>query len=111
MDKLTQDLPASSEDAPRFYYLAGRAFRLAGDYEKAVSYYQRTATDWPDSEYTCSSLYRISQSYEKLKKSKALTQSHADQAIKDSYEQILQKCPDFGFAETAARWLVRHKTN
>ncbi len=90
------------------YNFAADCYRRAGQYEKAIEYYQKVVDVWPDYEYAWDALFRIGRNYETLIKSELMSKTKAIPKIRAVYQQLLEQYPDCKAARYARRWLSRH---
>ena len=89
------------------YYFSAACYRRLDQHEKAIEYYQKVISDWPDYAFTCIAHYFIGECYEKFKNSGSLPESEADPKIEQAYKALVEKYPDRGLAKPAALKLGR----
>jgi len=98
------------------YRLAGEACiyvgdccRLLGEYDRAIEYYQKVVTDYPDFEYVWHAQFMSGRCFEKSKQAGLINEIEADEQIRNAYETVLADDPDCPAAKAAGNWLKRHK--
>jgi tetratricopeptide (TPR) repeat protein len=75
-------------------YFTAVCYRRLGEYEKAITYYQKVVDNWPDYQYAWSAQYLIGSCYEKLKFYNSLPESEADPKIEQAYKAVVVNYPD-----------------
>jgi len=83
-------------------YFTAVCYRRFGEYEKAITNYQKVVDNWPDYQYAWSAQYLIGSCYEKLKYYNSLPESEADPKIEEAYKAIVEKYPDSAMVPTAS---------
>ncbi len=90
------------------YYYSGSCYRRLGECEKAIQYYQKVVSDWPDHELACNAQFMIGQSFEYFAVQKLLPSSDAEELARTAYQQVLDKYPKCPNAEYSRRWVKRY---
>ncbi|NIT60466.1 MAG: tetratricopeptide repeat protein [Aliifodinibius sp.] len=83
-------------------YFTAVCYRRFGEYEKAITHYQKVVDNWPDYQYAWSAQYLIGSCYEKLKYYNSLPESEADPKIEEAYKAVVEKYPDSAMGPTAS---------
>jgi TolA-binding protein len=83
-------------------YFTAVCYRRFGEYEKAITNYQKVVDNWPDYQYAWSAQYLIGSCYEKLKIYGNLPELEADPKIEQAYKAVVEKYPDSALAPTAS---------
>jgi TolA-binding protein len=83
-------------------YFTAVCYRRFGEYEKAITHYQKVVYNWPDYQYAWSAQFLIGSCYEKLKNFGNLPKSEADPKIEQAYKAVVEKYPDSAMAPTAS---------
>ncbi len=89
-------------DVKHAQYFTAVCYRRFGEYEKALSHYQKVVDNWPDYQYAWSAQYLIGSCYEKLKIYGNLPKSEADPKIEQAYKAVVEKYPDSAMVPTAS---------
>jgi len=82
-------------------YFSAVCYRRFGEYEKAISNYQKVVDKWPDYQYAWSAQYLVGNCYEKLKYYGSLPESEANPKIEQSYKAVVEKYPDCALVSNA----------
>jgi len=94
-ERIVAELPQSeSTDTAHAYYFSAVCYRNLGNYEKAVEYFQKVVTDWPNYQYAWSAQCLIGECYEKLRDSGKIPKSEAEPEIEKAYYAVIEKYPD-----------------
>jgi len=104
-ERIIGELPVDIPHTPHAYYFSAGCYRRLGEYEKAVEYYDKVVTDWPNYEYAWLALLRTARTYEHLRRSGAMPEGEADGKIRGVYERILAEYPESSAANDAYRWI------
>ena len=88
--------------------LAGACCSRIGQYEKAITYYQKTADEWPHYRYASLAQHRVSEVYKSMLMDGVMSELDAEAAMKEAYEKLIIKFPDCPAAGSARRWLEGH---
>ena len=83
-------------------YFSAVCYSRFGEYEKAITHYQKVVDNWPDYQYAWSAQYLIGNCYEKLKYFGTLPESEADPKIEQAYQSVVEKYPDCAMVPTAS---------
>ncbi|MHC4109747.1 MAG: tetratricopeptide repeat protein [Planctomycetota bacterium] len=83
-------------------YFTAVCYRRFGEYEKALSHYQKVVDNWPDYQYAWSAQYLIGSCYEKLRYYNSLPESEASLKIEQAYKAVVEKYPDSAMVPTAS---------
>jgi len=105
--KVITQLP-NTNITPQAYYYSAVCYNELREYEKAIEYFRKVVTDWPDYVYAWNAQFQVGFIYENLGKSGAIPNSKAEPRIKDAYEQLLKKYPSCKVAKYAKHWLNRN---
>jgi TolA-binding protein len=82
-------------------YFTAVCYRRFGEYEKAITNYQKVVDSWPDYQYAWSAQYLIGSCYEKLKYYNILPESEADPKIEQAYKAVVENYPDSAMVPSA----------
>jgi len=88
-------------------YFSAVCYRRLGEYEKAISRYQKVVDNWPEYQYAWSAQFLIGQCYARLKESGVLSESEANPKIEEAYSAVIEKYPDCPLADRACLKLGR----
>ena len=83
-------------------YFTAVCYRRVGEYEKAITHYQKVVDNWPDYQYAWSAQYLIGTCYEKLKYYNSLPESESDPKIEQAYKAVVEKYPDSPMVPTSS---------
>jgi len=83
------------------YLFSGVCYRRIGQHRKAIEYYQKVVSDWPDYRYAWSAQMRIAFTYEYLRNNGIIPQSEADILIKAAFEAVVENYPNCPAAPAA----------
>jgi len=83
-------------------YFSAVCYRRFGEYEKALSHYQKVVDNWPDYQYAWSAQYLIGICYEKLKNFGSLPESEASLKMEQAYKAVVEQYPDCAMVPTAS---------
>jgi len=110
LDKVITNFP---DDAvvPEALEWAGDCHRLLGEYEQAISFYERTLDDWPKHEYAARAQFLIGHVYEKMKREGLIDEADADGKIWSAYKRVVTKYQGSVFVKAAQDWLACHKND
>jgi tetratricopeptide (TPR) repeat protein len=100
-----QKLPASLQDTPRAYHLAGESYRQLGQPEKTLECYQKVCESWPDYERVWHLQFMLARLCRDSVKSGGITEQEADPKIRAALSTVVQKYPDCPAMKAASSWL------
>ncbi|NIP28295.1 MAG: tetratricopeptide repeat protein [Phycisphaerae bacterium] len=89
------------------YYFSAVCYHRLGEYEKAITNYQKEVDDWPDYLYAWSAQSLIGNCYEKLRNSGVIPESEANPKIEQAYEAVIERYPDCSLVGHACLKLAR----
>ncbi len=93
------------EDIIKACYYSAVAYQRMRQLEKAIEYFKKVVTSWPNNELTWYSLFSTGQIYQLMAIEKIIPSSQAKALAKAAYQQILDNCPNCPNAEYARNWL------
>jgi tetratricopeptide (TPR) repeat protein len=94
-ERIITELPKSeSIFITHAYCLSAVCYHELGNHEKAIEYFQKVVTDWPDYEYAWSAQYLIGECYEDLQRSGILPASEGSPLMEQAYKAVIEKYPD-----------------
>jgi len=99
--KIITELPIEPTYTVHAYYFSAVCYRRLDEQEKAIEHFQRVVNQWPDYQYAWSAQSLIGECYEKLRESRALSESEANPKIEEAYQKVVENYPDcslFGHA-------------
>jgi TolA-binding protein len=99
---LAQWPESSSIGLKHAQYFTAVCYRRFGEYEKAITHYQKVVDNWPDYQYAWSAQYLIGSCYEKLKYYNSLPESEADPKIEQAYKSVVENYPDSAMVPSAS---------
>jgi len=103
LERIVEQWPQSKSIGLRHaQYFTAVCYRQLGEYEKAITDYQKVVDNWPDYQYAWSAQYLIGSCYEKLKYYGTLPESEADHNIEQAYKAVVEKYPDSAMVPTAS---------
>jgi len=106
-EKVITQLP-HSDPTPCAYYFSAICYQGLGEYEKAIEYFRKVVTGWPDYGYAWNAQFMLGSIYENLAKSGVISESEAEPEIRAAYQQLLEKYPSCKAAKYVQRWLSLH---
>lgn len=107
-ERIIKELPSTTITA-QAYHMSAECYRLLGQNQQAINYYQEVVNSWPDYESAFHCQYMIGRIYKNLKRADIIPESDANLLIKDAYEQLAANYPDCPPAGAALRWLDNYK--
>jgi tetratricopeptide (TPR) repeat protein len=87
---------------PEYAYYSGIVCQKLGQYEQALSHFQRVTLQWPQFDRAWFAQYLIARCYEKLAEQKKVSLD----VVKAAYQQVINKYPDCSVAQTAVQKLA-----
>ena len=99
------NLGGNSDKTIQACQLAGDCYRLLGQHEKALEFYQYLVETWPDCKLACRGQYLIGYTYERLNEGGVVDREEANTIIEATYTQLLEDYPDCSGAKAASGWL------
>ncbi|MGB2808813.1 MAG: tetratricopeptide repeat protein [Sedimentisphaerales bacterium] len=99
---ITQCPESQSIGLKHAQYFTAVCYRRFGEYEKAITHYQKVVDNWPDYQYAWSAQYLIGSCYEKLKNLRSLPESEAYPKIEQAYKAVVEKYPDSAMVPSAS---------
>ncbi|MBW8036620.1 MAG: tetratricopeptide repeat protein [Planctomycetes bacterium] len=102
------NLPGNFRKTSQACQLAGDCYRLLGQHEKALAFYQHLVETWPDSKLVWHGQYLIGCSYERLKEGGVVDREEANTIIETTYTQLLENYPDCPAVKAASNWLINN---
>jgi TolA-binding protein len=105
-EKMITDYLNNNRVADALYEIAYHYYSI-GKYEKAIQYFQRLISDWPDYQYAWNAQCWIGECYGELKKSGTLPASEANPLIKQAYQTLIEKYPGCSLVGHACLKLAR----
>ncbi|MCK5641664.1 MAG: tetratricopeptide repeat protein, partial [Gammaproteobacteria bacterium] len=104
-ETIVDRLPESPDRMSHACQMAGDCYRRLGQHQRALSFYQQIAENWPSYKRAWHAQYLIGYSYERLKKGGVTPKEEADAIIEAVYTQLLEAYPDCPAAKAASSWL------
>ncbi len=102
-EKVTVQYPESSSIGLKHaQYFTAVCYRRFGEYEKAITHYQKVVDNWPDYQYAWSAQSLIGSCYKKLRDSGKLSASVANPKIEQAYKAVLEKYPGSAVVPSAS---------
>jgi len=89
----------SRHSAEAMYYTANAYYALE-DYQKALTFFEKTAKDWPGYERRWHVLLMLAECCDILGNQDQIPISQANRKVHEAYAEILEKYPDIPAAET-----------
>ncbi|MBW8041405.1 MAG: tetratricopeptide repeat protein [Planctomycetes bacterium] len=83
-------------------YFTAVCYRRFGEYEKAITNYQKVVDNWPEYDFAWSAQYLIGNCYEKLKDFGSLPESEASLKMEQAYKAVVEGYPDCAMVPTAS---------
>ncbi len=97
---------------PEYPYLSGIVCQKLGQYEQALSHFQRVTEKWPDYENAWDAHMTIARCCQVLNQKGAITDSETERIIRACYVKVVEKHPNCPGFKVAQRWLEsRSKKN
>jgi TolA-binding protein len=103
-DIIINQIPPSTA-VPEACLSSGDCHTKLGEYEMAVSYYQRVVDDYPEHHRAWHAQFMIGRNYELMSEAGLISKPEAEPKIRTAYEQLLQKYPDCKAVKAASAWL------
>jgi len=96
-----EDLPPTPYTAQAWYFTGVIYRRHLGEPEKALPYYEKVVSEWPNYEYAWSAQAMIARCYERLRDAGKVPASEAEPKIEQAYKAVVEKYPTYFLAQEA----------
>jgi TolA-binding protein len=90
---IIEDLPPSPYTVQAWYFTGVIYRRHLGQPEKALPYYEKVISEWPDYDYAWSAQAMIAKCYERLKDAGKVPPPEAEPKIEQAYKAVVEKYP------------------
>jgi TolA-binding protein len=107
--KNINELPGG-EDTIRACYSSAAVCQRIGQFEKAVEYYQKLVSGWPDHKLASAAQFMIGQCLERMIEEKLISPSETKASLKAVYQQVVDNYPNSPDAEYARTWIKNYES-
>jgi len=101
--------PVAGQITARACHIAAECYRTRGEPKKALEYYEKIVSNWPDYENAPEAQFMIARTFEQLKRAKAIPEADANATIRSAYERLTALYPNSLAAKAARQCLTTYK--
>ena len=106
---IIEELPPTPYTVQAWYFTGVIYRRHLGQPEKALPYYEKVVSEWPDYDHAWSAQAMIAKCYERLRNAGKVPASEAEPKIEQAYKAVVEKYPTCPLAKEA--YLTLGRTN
>ena len=110
-ERIITGLPVSQPDTTHAYFFSAACYRKLGEYEKAVEYYEKIVSEWPDYEYAGIAQCLVGDYLQKLMSAGGLSSTEAWPKIEQAYLAVIENYSDSLSAPDACLKMARIRRN
>ena len=106
-ERIITELDVSQLNTTHAYYYSATCYRKMGDYEKAVEYYQKVVSEWPDYEYAGIAQCLVGDYLRKLIDLEKSSATETEPKIEKAYMAVIENYTDSLLAPDACLKMAR----